>query len=139
MEQLNFHKKKLYALIIAGIALVSMLLPWISINFFGASHSWNGFRGWGYLSLVGIIAVIVLTFLENKTENYTEEFRKYAMYGFGAIALGALLFLFRKNSIAGSPLLDVKTGVGLWLCLLAGLGGVALLFGLVRIEEKKVL
>jgi hypothetical protein len=137
MDQVNLHRKKLYALIVAGIALVSMLLPWVSINFLGVTRSWSGFRGWGILSLIGIVGVVVLTLSGNRTSNYTEEFKKYAMYCFGGIALGALLFLFRKNSALGGGFVELKTGIGLWLCLLAGLGGIALLYGLIRIEEKK--
>jgi hypothetical protein len=116
MEQMNFHKQKLYSLIAAGIALVSLLLPWISIDFLGASQSWNGFRGWGLLSLVGIIGVGALSFMGNKSEDYSAEYKRYVMIAFGAIAAGAILFFIRKNSVAGGIYNDVvKTGFGLWI------------------------
>jgi hypothetical protein len=139
MDQMNFHKQKLFALIVAGIALISLMLPWISINFLGASQSVNGFRRWGILSLIGIIGVGGLTFMGNKAEDYTAEFRKYVMAAFGAIALGALLFLLRKNSVMGGGIFGdiVKTGFGLWLCLLAGLAGLALTYGLIKVPDKK--
>ena len=140
MDQMNFHKLKLYALIIAGVAFVALLLPWISVSFLGASKSWNGLRGWGLLSLVGVIAVAVITLMGNKPDNYTAENKKFVMAAFGAIAVGALLFFLRKGSAAGSDSMFndmVKTGMGLWLCLIAGAAGLALLNGMLKIETKK--
>jgi hypothetical protein len=138
MEQMNFHKQKLYALIAAGIAFVALLLPWISVY---QIQSFNGIRGWGILSLLGVIAVVGLTLMEkDKTALYTAENKKYAMIAFGAIALGALLFFLRKNAVVGGAMFNdlVKTGIGLWICLAAGLAGVALLYGLIKIEDKGV-
>jgi hypothetical protein len=133
MEQMNFHKRKLYALLAAGIALVSLLLPWVTVSFLGASQSANGFQGWGLLSFLGILGVAGLSFLGNKTIDYTPEFKKYVMIAFAAIVLGAILFLLRKNSINGGLFSDVvKTGIGLWICLIAGLAGLALIYGLIK-------
>jgi hypothetical protein len=137
MEQANFHKLKLYALVVAGVAFVSLLLPWISVSFLGMSESRNGFRDVGILSVVGVAGVVILTLMGNKSEAYTEDFKKFTMLSFAAIALGAIIFLMRKNSAGGFGIVEVKTGIGLWLCLLAGLGGVALLYGLIKIEDKK--
>src|SRR5690349_20271604 len=125
MSQLPFHKQKLYALIAAAVAFVSLLLPWISINLLGYTNSINGFRSWGILSLIGIIGVVGLTFLSDKMTAYDQPFKNYVSICFGAIILGALLFLLRKNSMAGGVFgADVvRTGFGLWLCLLAGIAG----------------
>ena len=136
MEQMNFHKQKLYSLIAAGVALIAMLLPWISVSFLGASQSWNGFRGWGLLSLIGIIGVAGLSFMGNKAETYTAEFKNYVMIAFAAIAVGALLFFLRKNSVVGGIDNLVDTGIGLWICLIAGLGGLAFNYGLIKIADK---
>jgi hypothetical protein len=136
MEQMNFHKQKLYSLIAAGVALVALLLPWISISFLGTSQSWNGLRNWGILALIGVAGVIALSFMGKKEEDYTPEYKKYSMICFGAVAAGALLFFLRKNSVAGGFGNLVKTGIGLWLCLVAGLAGLALSYGLIKIESK---
>ncbi|MGZ8536638.1 MAG: hypothetical protein ACXWV9_00180 [Flavisolibacter sp.] len=137
MDQLNFHKQKLYALIIAGVALVALLLPWL--NVFGL-QTVNGLRGWGILSLFGVIVVGIVTMLENRSSEYSTEYRKYAMIAFGAVALGALLFFLRKNSVVGGGIFNdsIKTGIGLWICLAAGIAGIALLYGLIKIENKNV-
>lgn len=136
MEQMNFHKQKLYSLVIAGVALVALLLPWVSVSFLGASQSWNGIRGWGLLSLLGIGGVAALSFMGNKADDYTAEYKKYVMIAFGAVAAGAVLFFLRKSSVAGGLNDLVKTGIGLWLCLVAGLAGLALSYGLIKIENK---
>lgn len=136
MEQMNFHKQKLYSLIAAGVALVALLLPWVSIDFLGASQSWNGLRKWGILSLIGIAGVVALSFMGKKEEDYTAEYKKYIMIAFGAVAAGAILFFLRKNSLVGGVDNLLKTGIGLWLCLVAGLAGLAFNYGLIKIESK---
>lgn len=75
----------------------------------------------------------------DKTQEYNAEFKKYVMIAFAAIALGALLFFIRKNSMAGGALFGsaVKTGIGVWICLIAGLGGLALVYGLIKINTSK--
>ncbi len=138
MDQLNFHKQKLYALIIAGIALVALLLPWLSASFLGASRSWNGFRSWGILSLLGVLAIALLSFTGNKPDDYSAEYRKYVMFAFGAIAVGAFLYWIRRSPISGGmPGELLNTSIGLWICLVAGLAGLGLMNGLIKIETNK--
>jgi hypothetical protein len=141
MSPLNFHKQKLYALIAAVVALVALLLPWITVNFLGYSTSANGLRGWGILSLLGVIGVFALTLMGDKLQDYNQPFRKYVAICFGAIAVGALLFLLRKGSMGGGIYgADiVRTGIGLWICLLAGIAGAAFTFGLIKIRNNKAL
>ena len=136
MEQLNFHKQKLYALIIALVALISLLLPWLTLPFGG---SLNGFRGVGLLSLLGIGAVAALSFMGDKSKEYDTNSKKLVMGGFGAIAIGSILFLLTKNSTYGGGILGsiLKPGIGLWLCIIAGLAGLALLSGIIKLSENK--
>jgi hypothetical protein len=143
MDQLNLHKQKLYALIAAGVAFISLLLRWISVNFLGVSNSVNGFRGWGIASLLGIIGVFALTLLSNRMEEYNKDLKKYVTISFAVIAAGALLFFLRKNSVMGGANMFtndlVSTGIGLWICLIAGLAGIALLNGLIKFSPGKTL
>ena len=130
MEQLNFHKQKLYSLVIAGIALISLLLPWQTVSFggFGAASA-NGFHSWGLLAVIGVIAVAAISWMGNKAAPYDDNSKKIAMGGFGAIALGALISLVSMPQF-------VKGGIGLWLGLIAGAAGLALLLGFIKIPEK---
>jgi hypothetical protein len=127
----TMHKQRLYSLIIAGVAFITLLLPWVT---FGLGLSFNGFRGWGILSLLGIAGVVVSVFMGDKTIAYDDSMKKIAMGSFGAIALGALIFLITKNSAYGP---FSGAGLGLWACLVVGLAGLAFLFGLVKIPENK--
>lgn len=133
MEKLNLHKQKIYSLIIAAIALIALLLPWISVKAYGFSKSWSGLsgRGWSLLSLLGVAAVAALCFIGDKTAAFDEKMKKAVLGAFGAIAVGALLFFLRKNQVAGG-IPGINTGIGLWLCLVAGVLGVAFHLGFVK-------
>jgi hypothetical protein len=137
MEQMNFHKQKLYALIVAAVAFLSLLLPWLTAKGFGGSL--NGFRGWGILTLLGVIAVSVISFMGDKTKEYDENSKKIAMGGFGVIALGALIFLLTKNSTYGGGIFGsiFKPGLGLWLSIIAGLAGLGWIMGLIKLPDNK--
>ena len=143
MENLNLHKQKLYALILAGVALVAIILPWmtVSVNFGGyggGSRSVNGFRGWGYLSLLGIAAVAVATFMEDKTKEYMGNMKMVAMGGFGAIAVGAIVFFIRISQVGGGGYQGVKSsaGFGLFIEIAAGVLGLLWIMGLVKAPQK---
>jgi hypothetical protein len=137
MEQMNFHKQKLYSLIIAGVALVSLLLPWVSISFGFAGGSFNGFRGWGILSLFGIIGIAASCFMGNKALPFDDTFKKVALGSFAAIGLGALLFFLRLSSAFGGGFGGVSAGIGLWICLVAGVLGIVFLLGIVKLPDPK--
>lgn len=139
MEHKNFHRKKLYALIIAGVALIALLLPWLSADLPGASRTWNGLRNWGILSLFGVLGAAVFTFAGNKAEDYSGSFKNYTMIAFAVIAIGALLFYLRKEATSGGYFARVfKTGIGLWLCFAAGVLGLLLIYGLIKVPQKKI-
>jgi hypothetical protein len=137
MEQMNFHKQKLYSLIVAGVALLGMILPWMTFSFGGfGGGSANGFRSWGLLSLVGIIGVAAACFLGDKSKEFDEMYKKVAMGSFGAIAAGSLIFFIRINSVSGG-FGGVGSGFGLWICLLAGLAGLGWVLGLIKLPDNK--
>ena len=136
MENLNFHKQKLYSLIIAGVGLISLFLNWWSIGYGGYSAGTNCLKSWGLISLLGVGAVAAACFMGDKTKQFDANSKKIAMGGFGAMAVGALLFFLRINSLGGG-IGSVKSGLGLWLCLAAGLAGLAFVFGLIKIPDNK--
>lgn len=139
---INLHQQKLYALIGGGLSLIALLLPWITVG----GVTWkNGFAGWGILSLLGVLGIIVVSFLGDKTKPYDENFKKYAMAAFGAVVLGALITLFTKNNAVGGMYRGyaggyVKAGFGVWLALIAGGAGLAWVAGLIKMPpaQKKI-
>jgi|SRR5688572_3950135 hypothetical protein len=129
MEQVNLHKQKLYSLIIAGVAFISLLLPWL--DFFLIQR--NGLRDWGLLSLLGVGGVVAACLIGNKALPFDDQFKKIALASFGAIGLGALIFFIRLSSKGGSE----ATGIGVWLCLIIGVLGVLWVMGIVKLPSAK--
>lgn len=145
MENLNLHKQKLYALIIAGVALIAIILPWITVSYRfegygGGSRSVNGFRGWGYLCLIGVAAVAVASLMEDKTKEYVGNMKMVAMGGFGAIVLGAVIFFIRISQVGGGGFQGVKSsaGLGLFLEIAAGAIGLLWVMGIIKMPQKPV-
>lgn len=141
MESLNLHKLKLYALAGAALALIALLLPWQTwsfggFGFAGGRGSANGFRGWGWLSLLGIIAVVIASLMGDKTKGYDDTSKVVAMAGFGGIAVGALIFMFRAMSVSGTAFKS-SPGFGLFICLIAGIAGLAMVMGLIKMPDPK--
>lgn len=135
MEQMNFHKQKLYALIAAGAALVALLLPWAKVSYGGfGGGSDNGLRGEGLISLLGIIAVAVAAFMGDKTKMFEGNFKNIALGGFGAIILGAVIAFINVGS-KGAGI--VKPGFGIYLAILIGVAGLLFLLGVIKIPDNK--
>jgi hypothetical protein len=142
MEKLGFHKSKLYSLILAALALVSLILPWISVKAaggFGMSASKSGFGSWGLLVLVGCGLVAAACFMGDKSKPFDDMGKKLALGGFGAIAGGALIYLIRILTIGGGKyggLVKVSPGIGLFIGLAAGAIGLLLLLGIVKVPKS---
>jgi len=139
MENLNLHKQRLFSLIIAGVALISLLLPWFSVKAvggFGIGASKNGLNSWGLIALLGIVAVAIASFMGDKTKPYDAMYKKVALGGFGAIAGGALIYLIRVLTV-GNSYVKASPGFGLIIGLLAGLAGLGFLLGMIKVPENK--
>jgi hypothetical protein len=143
---LNLHRQRLVALGIALVALISMLLNWSSPKAgITGIESQNGFASWGFMSLAGILGVAAISFIGDKSQPYSGQFKQIVIAGFGLIALGAVIFMIRIftgssefNTLFGDrqsfKLSDlVKPGFGLFLCIAAGLGGLVLISGIIKI------
>jgi hypothetical protein len=142
MQQINLHKQKLVAIIIAAVGLIALILPWMSVRAEGFGNintgGANGFTGWGYLSLLGIIGVVIASLLGDKTKDYDDTFKKVVLGSFGAILVGAIIFFIRLSSQSGqiNQFVQVKVnpGIGLILEAIVGLAGLALVSGLVKLN-----
>jgi hypothetical protein len=139
MENLGFHKSKLYSLILAGVALIALILPWVSVSAGGfGGGSENGFKSWGLVSLLGIGLVAASCFMGNKAVAFDEMGKKLALGGFGAIAGGAVIYLIRVLTMGGKygGMIKVSPGIGLFLGLAAGVIGLLLLLGIVKVPKS---
>lgn len=131
MENLNFHKQKLYSLIIAAVGAISCLLPWWKISFGGAfgGYSINGLHGLGWLSFLGFIGAGVVTFvMGDKTKVYEGQEKTIVMACFGGAAGIALIQFLRQTSFAS---------FGIFLAIIAGVAGVLWIMGIIKLPENK--
>ncbi|MER3498938.1 MAG: hypothetical protein C4308_10055 [Chitinophagaceae bacterium] len=126
MEQMNLHKQRLYALIAAGVGVISIFLPWWRISWGGfggyggfGGFSINGFHELGILAFFGFVGAGVVCFLGDKTKPFAGQFKMIAA---GAFALAALITLIQFLRLSSS------TSFGIWLSLLAGIAGVVIVY-----------
>lgn len=137
----SIHQKKMYALIIGGAALLGMILPWATVSYggFGGGGSSNGFAGWGFLSLLGIVGVVVASLLGDKLQDYDKNMKIVAMSSFGGIVLGAFIGMMQVSSAGGrmGGIGGVKTGIGIFLTILAGAAGLLWVAGIIKLPPKK--
>jgi hypothetical protein len=131
MDQLNFHKQKLYSLIFGVVTLIALILPWISINMGIFSTSLNGFRDTGIITLIGVLGVAAACLMGDKTLPFDDQGKKIALGSFAAILLGALIFFLRAVFNGGIG----YVGIGLWLTLVVGAVGLAFLLGKVNLPD----
>ncbi len=124
MEQMNLHKQKLYAVIIAAVGLISVFLPWWKISYgfggFGGGYSINGLRDLGIISFLGFIGAGVVTFvMGDKSKAFDGQIKMIVAACFGAAALFALIQFLRQTRF---------TSFGLYLAILAGIAGVVVVY-----------
>lgn len=130
MEQMNFHKQKLYALIGAALGFISLLLPWRTIPIFGSVG--NGFNGVGIIALLGVIGVAIAIFMGDKTKDFDDNSKKIAMGSFAAMALAGILTFVTKYHGAST-----SAGMGAWLSIIVGVGGLLFLLGIIKVPDTK--
>lgn len=134
MENLNLHKQKLYSLIIAGVGLIALFLPWAKVSYGGfGGGSVNGLRGEGLIALLGIAAVAVACFMGDKTKVFEGNMKFVAMGGYGAMILGALIAFL---NVSGKGRGIVKPGLGIWLEIIVGAVGLLFALGIIKMPEK---
>ena len=134
MENLNFHKQKLYALIVAGVGLISMFLPWWKISFGGygggfggLSTTVNGLHELGIISLLGFIGAGVATFaMGDKTKPYEGQVKMITAACFGGAGLIALIQFLRQTHFAS---------FGIFLAIAAGAVGALWVWGIIKMPQ----
>lgn len=124
MEQMNFHKQKLYALIAGIVGVISCFLPWWSFNisFLGQSlggGSVNGMHDLGIIVFLGFAAGAVLSFLEDKTKPFEGQYKLIAAACFGGAALLTLIQFLRASTY---------TSYGMWLSFICGVAGAVIVW-----------
>jgi len=124
----GLHKQKLYTLIIAGIGIISCILPWWSLGAYGYHISINGLHELGWLSFLGFIgAGAVIFVMGDKTKPFEGQSKMIAaacLGGAGAIALIQML-----RSMHG-------LAIGIFLAIAAGVIGALFVWGMVKMPDQ---
>lgn len=131
MEKLNLHKQKLYALIVAGIGVISCILPWWKISYggFGGGLSINGLHELGWITFLGFIGAGVVTFvMGDKSKPYEGQEKMIAAACFGAAGAIALIQLLRQTKYIS---------FGIFLAIAAGVLGALWVWGIVKMPADK--
>jgi hypothetical protein len=130
---INLHQQRILALVFAAIAFIGMILPWSVTNLGFSKQTSNGFAEWGILALFGVAGVVVASLLGDKTRELEQNFRYIAIGSFVAIVLGSFIQFMKIVNISG---LGVKTGVGVWFCIIGGILGLLSVTGVLKSAFK---
>ena len=135
MEQMNFHKQKLYALIAGAIGVISCFLPWwsFSASFMGQSfggYSVSGMHDLGIIAFLGFAGAVAICFLMgDKTRPFEGQAKLIAAGCFAGAALFTLIQFLRAPSYSS---------FGMWLSFIAAVAGAVIVYVLKpeQLEKK---
>jgi 4-amino-4-deoxy-L-arabinose transferase-like glycosyltransferase len=130
---INLHQQKLISLITGAVAFIGMVLPWSVTNLGYAKSSTNGFAEWGILCLFGVAGVVVACLFGDKTKEFDQNFRYVAIASFTAIVLGSFIQFMKIVNLSG---MGLKSGVGVWFCVIAGIIGLLWVTGVIKMPPK---
>ena len=138
MQQVNLHKTKIAAIVIALLGIISCFLPWWHVsyggeygNLFGGlgSVNINGLHKLGIVSFIAFIAAgIVPVVIGDKTKPFEGQDKMITAICFGAAVLFTLITL-----LANSKFLTF----GIFIALVAGAAGALVVWGIVKLPENK--
>ena len=135
MENLNLHKQKLYAVIIAAIGVISCILPWWHVSFGGfggyggGGVSINGLHKLGIVAFIGFLGAGIVPFLMgDKTKPFEGQEKMVTAACFGGAALFTLLtLLFNMKYLS----------FGIFLALAVAVIGALFVWGIVKMPDNK--
>ena len=124
----------LIAAVCGGVLFLGSLLAWVkapSVEFMGQTVGGGSISGTQFtvgvfvliLGLVGGAAALAMAL--GKTDIVKLAPKQYALIAAGALGLAALLSIIKFFEIG-------PKGIGIWLCFLAGIGGAACMFLVLR-------
>ena len=135
MENVNLHKSKMIALVIAAVGIISCILPWWSVpgvDFFGqrmGGGSLNGLHKLGIAAFIAFIAVGIVTFaMGDKTKPYEGQEKMIAAICFGGAFLFTLITLLANSKFLA---------FGIFLALIASAVGALFVWGTIKMPENK--
>ena len=129
MEQMNLHKQKLYALILAAVGIVSCLLPWWHVSYAsfglaGGGISINGLHKLGIVTFIGFIGAGIVPFvIGDKTKAFEGQDKMITAACFGGAAVFALITLLANMKYLS---------FGIFIAIAVGVIGALFVWGMVK-------
>jgi hypothetical protein len=130
---ISLHQQRMFTLIFAAIAFIGMILPWVVAGQGQFKQTSNGFAEWGILALFGVAGAVVAALLGDKMRELDQNIRYIAIGSFVAVILGSFIQFMKIVNITGQ---GVKTGVGVWFCLIGGILGLLWVTGVFKMTIK---
>ncbi|MEO6404694.1 MAG: hypothetical protein ABIY51_11200 [Ferruginibacter sp.] len=112
----TMNKQRKFMLIAAGIGIIAMFLPWITISIFGFSNSVNGMRDTGILIFLCFVAAAVIAIMGDPTQALDKTMWVLALAAAGLATLLMVIFLLRSTDMLS------LLGYGFYFALLASMG-----------------
>src|SRR5689334_17937586 len=130
MQQVNLHKTKIAAIIIALVGIISCFLPWWHVSyggygelFGGASVNINGLHKLGIVAFIAFIAAgVVPLIVGDKTKPFEGQEKMITTICFGAAVLFTLITLLFNSKFLS---------FGIFLALVVGAAGALVTWGIV--------
>lgn len=135
----TYHPIRIWVSVIATVGSTSMLLPWTKLQQQGfgwvAENSQNGFANWGFISMAGIFGIIAATLMGDKLKPFDANGKLIVLASFAAIALGAIITLTQTGTNPQTGVVS-KPGIGPWFAIAAGIAGILVAAGIIKIPVK---
>lgn len=116
----TMNKQRKFVLIAAAVGIISMFLPWISLQFLGSA---NGIRGIGILAFICFIISGVIAYLGDQTKNLDKTMWGVVLVAGVLALLSTILFYFNdtREPFTGTSF----AGFGIYIAAVAAIGVVA--------------
>jgi hypothetical protein len=125
----TMNKQRKFIFIASVIGLLSIFLPWASINMMGMGQSVNGFRSYGIVVFIGFAAAAIISIVGDQTKTLDKTLWIASLIAGVISVLFTVIFMGNLGSAFGAGggfgLVKIGFGFGLWLGLIASIAVLA--------------
>ena len=114
----TMNKQRKFVLIAAGVGVISMFLPWISISILGYSQSVNGMHGSGILVFLCFAVSGIIAYLGDQTKNLDKTMWAVTLITGALATLIVIWYIIDASGNAFGSFL----GFGVYIAALAAIG-----------------
>ena len=115
----TMNKQRKFVLISAGVGIISMFLPWVSVSMLGYSQSVNGMHDKGILVFLCFAVCALVAYMGDQTKNLEKNIWFITL---AAAAIALLIMLWFYSQLSGSMMGVSFLGFGFYIAGLASIG-----------------